>query len=85
MREPESWSDKSLLEDEPFLSAFKARQLAAPPTRRGAGPAGEDDDDARDRAIATTIREMKLVSFFHTIYVLQATSQTTVHNGASLA
>ena len=63
MREPKSWRDRGLLEDEPFLSAFKARQLAAPPTRRGAGPTDEDDD-ARNNAIVNEIVEMKLVSLF---------------------
>jgi hypothetical protein len=63
MRLPQSCYDKGLLEDEPFLSAFKARQLAAPPTR-GAGPAGVDDDDASDEAIANEIRNMNLVSLF---------------------
>ena len=63
MREPQTWYDKSLLEDEPFLSAFKARQLAAPPTRRSAGLAGEDDD-ARNSAIAKEILGMNLVSLF---------------------
>lgn len=85
MRIPQSWNDEGLLEDEPFLSAFKARQLAAPPTRRCAALAGGDDDDARNEEIVREIRDMKLVSFFHCIYVLQATSQTTVTNGASLA
>jgi hypothetical protein len=64
MRIPQTWRDRSLLEDEPFLSAFKARQLAAPPTRRGTRLAGKDDDDARNEAIANEIREMKLVSLF---------------------
>ena len=64
MRIPKTWFDISLLEDEPFLSAFKARQLAAPPTRRCAGRAGEDDDDddARNRAIVDEIMKMDLVS-----------------------
>ena len=65
MREPQTWYDKSLLEDEPFLSAFKGRRLAAPPTRRRAGPArGKDSNDhARNKAIVEKIRDMKLVSF----------------------
>ena len=63
MREPQTWYDKSLLKDEPFLSAFKARQLAAPPTRRSAGHAGEDDD-ARNDAIVKEILDMNLVSLF---------------------
>ena len=68
MREPQTYCDKSLLEDEPFLSTFKARQLGAPPTRRGttgfAGDVREDDsDDARNNAIAQIIIDMKLVSF----------------------
>ena len=64
MRLPQTWRDKSLLEDEPFLSAFKARQIAAPPTRRGAALAGEDDDDARNDAIVRDIRDMNLVGLF---------------------
>lgn len=64
MRKPGSWSDKSLLEDEPFLSAFKARELAAPPTCRGTGATGEDDDDPRNEAIVDKIVEMNLVSLF---------------------
>ena len=64
MRIPQSWNDEGLLEDEPFLSAFKARQLAAPPTRRCAALAGGDDDDARNEEIVREIRDMKLVSFF---------------------
>jgi len=60
MREPQSWYDKSLLEDEPFLSAFKARQVAAPPDRRGVGVADEDDD-ARNKAVVKDIqKDMKL-------------------------
>ena len=51
MREPQSWFDKVLLEDEPFLSAFKARQIAGPPTRRCTGQDDDADDDARRNAI----------------------------------
>lgn len=62
MRVPQVWYDKGLLEDEPFLSAFKARQLANPPTRQG-----KDDDLSRNRAMANEItRDKKLVSLpFH--------------------
>lgn len=77
MRLPQTWRDKSLLEDEPFLSAFKARQIAAPPTRRGAALAGEDDDDARNDAIVRDIRDMNLVGF--SLY-LRLTSNFTDHS-----
>jgi hypothetical protein len=62
MRVPQAWYDKGLLEDEPFLSAFKARQLANPPTRQG-----KDDDLSRNRAMADEIiGDKKLVSLpFH--------------------
>lgn len=61
MRLPRTWWDKDLLKDEPFLSAFKARQrqLADPPTRRGTG---KDDDFSRSEAIAQEFLDRKLVS-----------------------
>lgn len=68
MRNPQTWFDKSLLEDEPFLSAFKERQLAAPPTPQiaGSASAGEDhDDNTRNfmfAIIAKDLMDMKLVS-----------------------
>ena len=80
MKEPQTWYDKSLLDYEPFLSSFKARQLAAPPTR-----GTENDNDARNDAVVKTLEEMNLVSLSISIYVLQSTSQITVKNGASLA
>ena len=58
MRTPQSCWDRGLLEDEPFLSAFKARRLAAPP-RRGTNNTDEFD---RNEAIAEQLRNMKLVS-----------------------
>lgn len=57
MREPQTWYDKGPLEDEPFLSTFKARQLA-PPTRRGTGNGG----DPRDNAVVDDLKNMGLVS-----------------------
>ena len=57
MKEPQTWYDKSLLDYEPFLSSFKARQLAAPPTR-----GTENDNDARNDAVVKDLEEMNLVS-----------------------
>ncbi|KAF8813860.1 hypothetical protein BYT27DRAFT_7334882 [Phlegmacium glaucopus] len=56
MRIPETWHDKGLLEDEPFLSTFTARQLSGPPTRQCTS---KDNDDSRNAAIAKQIKGKK--------------------------
>ena len=33
MRSPLSWNDRGLLDDEPFLTEFRVRTTAPPPTR----------------------------------------------------
>lgn len=58
MRKPKTWHDKGLLEDEPFLSAFKPRQIAGPPTRQCTG---KDDDASRNAAIVQEIKNRRLV------------------------
>jgi hypothetical protein len=57
MRAPHAWHDRGLLEDEPFLSAFKARQVAGPPTR-----GGTDSEDGRNIAVANELKKRRLVS-----------------------
>ena len=76
MRKPQTWYDKGLLEDEPFLSAFKARQIAGPPSRRMA----KDNDAIRNATIVQQIKDGKLVrlSILSTYYKQLHRPQSTV-------
>jgi hypothetical protein len=57
MRAPNAWHDRGLLEDEPFLSAFKARKAAGPAARGGA-----DTEDGRNIVVANEFKKRGLVS-----------------------
>ena len=75
MREPKTWYDQDLLEDEPFLSAFKAPQIADPPACQCTEKV--DDGDRNDIIVREIEKDRKLVSFpFHT----HITSNFTDHS-----
>lgn len=75
MKEPKTWYDQGLLEDEPFLSAFKAPQIAGPPARQCTG--NGDDSHILTEIVKEILKDKKLVSFpFH----IHSTSSFTDHS-----